>query len=175
MGWGAGENGSGSLPWGAHREGVLLVTEMTFTESWPALQSSRAPPPTLSRSPQSDNPSFGFPSPRGLCSGKWRVGLVLPWLLSSPRLSTQITTTHPCACALSSEYSALPTLCPQWSSRPSIFGKHGKYSPAASLFSLQEAEASSQQRVRLGLGQCHHTPASLQPGPRGHAKDICTA
>lgn len=46
MGRGAKENSSGSLPWGrgAHREGVLLVTEMTFTESWPALQSSRAPP-----------------------------------------------------------------------------------------------------------------------------------
>lgn len=125
MGRGAKENSSGSLPWGrgAHREGVRLVTEMTFTESWPALQSSRAPPTHTHTVPT------GLPSPWGLCSGKRCVGSGLPWLLSPPRLPTQITTTHPCASSLPSEYSALPSLGPQWPPRPSIFGKHGRYSP----------------------------------------------
>lgn len=66
MGWGAGENGSGSLPWGAHREGVLLVTEMTFTESWPALQSSRALPHTHCHGPHSQTiPASASRAPGG--------------------------------------------------------------------------------------------------------------
>lgn len=71
MGWGAEENGSRSLPWGAHREGVLLVTEMMFTESWPALQSSRAPPPTLSRSPTVRQSQLRLPEPPGAVF--WKV------------------------------------------------------------------------------------------------------
>lgn len=170
MGRGAKENSSGSLPWGrgAHREGVLLVTEMTFTESWPALQSSRAPPTHTHTVPT------GLPSPWGLCSGKRCVGSGLPWLLSPPRLSTQITTTHPCASSLPSEYSALPSLGPQWPPRPSIFGKHGRYSPVPPPRFPSRGQKPPRGSVRLGLGQRRHTPASLQQGPRGHTEDLCT-
>lgn len=77
LGCGLGCRGerSGSLPWGAHREGVPLVTEMTFTESWPALRSSQCPPrPTHSHTvtvPTVSQSHVWLPKPLGAVF--WKV------------------------------------------------------------------------------------------------------
>lgn len=171
MGRGAKENSSGSLPWGrgAHREGVLLVTEMTFTESWPALQSSRAPPHTHTHSPHWPPEPLGAVFWKAVC-----------WVRSS-LASLSTASSHPdhhhsplrkliALRVLSSPQPGSSVAAPPqhlWETReiqpsapPPRFPSRGQKPPRGS--------------VRLGLGQRRRTPASLQQGPRGHTEDLCT-
>lgn len=149
---------------------MLLVTEMTFTESWPALQSSRAPPHTHTHTQS----PLASRAPGGCVLESGVLGQVFPGFSLHrvfPPRSPPLTPAQ-AHCPQSTQLS------PAWvlSGRPApaSLGNTGDTAQSPPPRFPSGGQKPPRGSVRLGLGQRRRTPASLQQGPRGHTEDLCT-